>query len=221
MSNAGQTDKLTSGMRQQKRARRPVRPQSTPEHIFHLAEGENLNSILQHGLMSTAKLVATCGLLDQDRQNMLRGHRSSHLRIKGVLIRDQVPMPPGALAPALMDGMEPGDWYALINEHVFFWPDRDRLDRHLKACGSRPQYLMVFDAAELFNHFGDQAYVSPFNSGNARRKPAQRGRETFVSYRIWVKHGWPTGQRSRPPAEFLFRCDVPAIKPYLVNIERL
>lgn len=221
MSNVEQSDKPISAAKQQERARRKVTPQVSPAHIFHLAEGENINSILEHGLMCTAKLLARHRLLDKERNDILRSHRSSHLRLEGMLIRDQVPMSPAALAPALDDGMEPGDWYALVNEHVFFWPDRKRLDRHLKACGSRPQYLMVFDAAGLFDGLGDHVYVSPINSGNARRKPARRGRNTFVPYRIWVEHGWPTGQRSRPPAEFLFRCDVPATKPYLIDIKRL
>ena len=200
---------------------RQLRRRFSPEHIFHLAEGENLHSILEQGLLSTARLVARQALPDQQKAALLRGHRSTHLRLSGVLIRDQVPMPPGALAPALDDGMEPGDWYALVNAHVFFWLDRKRLDRHLKACGSRSQYLMTFDAAKLLNDLSDEAYVSPINSGNARRKPARRGRDTFVPYRTWIEHGWPTGQRNRPPAEFLFRCDVPVTPPYLLSVDRL
>lgn len=192
-----------------------------PEHIFHLAEGENLDSILDQGLMSTARLLTLHGLPDPERTAILRGHRPTHLRLHGVLIRDQVPMPPAALAPALDDGMEPSDWYALLNEHVFFWSDWERLIRHLRACGARPQYLMTFATARLFNDFGDHAYVSPINSGNARRKPARRGRGTFVPYVAWIEGGWPTGQRNRLPAEFLFRCNVPATPPYLVKIEKL
>ena len=171
--------------------------------------------------MSTAKLLARHGLPDQEKIALLRGHRSTHLRLQGILIRDQVPMPPAALAPALDDGMEPSDWYALVNEHVFLWPDRERMYRHLKACGSRLQSLMTFDAAKLFRDFGDQAFVSPINSGNARRRPARRGRDTFIPYRMWIEHGWTTGQRGRGPAEFLFRCDVPATPPYLICIEKL
>ena len=209
------------GEKTQRLASRRLGRQFSPDHIFHLAEGENLKSILEQGLMSTAKLVARQALPDQEKAALLRGHRSTHLRLQGTLIRDQVPMPPAVLAPALDDGMEPGDWYVLVNEHVFFWPDRERLDRHSKACSSRPQYLMTYDAAKLFNDFGDRAYVSPINSGNARRKPARRGRDTFLPYQTWIEHGWPTGQRNRRPAEFLFRCDVPVTPPYLLSVESL
>lgn len=200
---------------------RQLRRRSNPEHIFYFAEGENLNSNLEQGLMSTAKLLARHGLPDQEKIALLRGHRSTHLRLQGILIRDQVPMPPATLAPALDDGMEPSDWYALINEHIFFWADRERLDRHLKACGFRLQYLMTFDGAKLFRDFGDRAFVSPINSGNARRRPARRGCNMFVSYRMWIEYGWTAGQSSRPPAEFLFRCDVPATPPCLICVEKL
>ena len=53
---------------------------------------------------------------------------------------------------------------------------------------------MTFDAAKLFRDFGDQAFVFPSNSGNARRGPARRGRDTFVPYRVWREFGWTPGQ---------------------------
>ncbi len=221
MSHEVQLGGSSGGPKSQGTALRQLVRRSTPQHIFHLAEGENLSSILEQGLMSTAKLLARHGLPYQERIALLRGHRSTHLRLQGILIRDQVPMPPAALAPALDDGMEPSDWYALVNEHVFLWPDRERMYRHLKACGSRLQSLMTFDAAKLFRDYGDRAFVSPINSGNARRRPARRGRDTFVLYWVWMEHGGTTGQRNRAPAEFLFRCDVPATPPYLICVENL
>ena len=214
------TRDVASSAKSRDPTRDPTR-QFIPQHIFHLAEGENLNSILGQGLMSTARLLTLHGLPDEERTALLRSHRPTHLRLRRALIRDQVPMPPAALAPALDDGMKPGDWYALVNEHVFFWPDRGRMIRHLKACGGRTQYLMTFDAASLFHDLGDHAYVSPINSGNARRKPVRRGQWTFVGYQAWIESGWPMGPRNRPPAEFMFRCDVPVSSPYLVNIERV
>lgn len=221
MSDADQLGELRGGPKNRETALRQPRRRSTPEHIFHLAEGQNRDSILEQGLMSTAKLLARHKMPDQEKIALLRAHRPTHLRFQGILIRDQAPMPPSALAPALDDGLEPSDWYELVNEHVFFWPDRNRLERHLKACRSRVQLLLTFDAAKLFRDFSDHALASPVNSGNARRRPARRGRDTFVPYRTWVEHGWATGQRCRPAAEFLLRCDVPARPPYLIRVEKL
>jgi hypothetical protein len=117
--------------------------------------------------------------------------------------------------------MEPGDWYELLNSHVFLWPDRERLERQRKACGIRLQFMLTFDATALLARFGEHAFVSPINSGNARRKPARRGRGTLLAYHSWDRAGWPTGQRTRPPAEFLFSCAVPVAAPYLLAVEEI
>jgi hypothetical protein len=191
-------------------------------HLYHLAEADNLDSILKHGLLSTERLLELAGLTDQDRADVMRRHRATNVRLpSGALIRDQAPMPPSALASALDDGMEPGDWYALLNSHVFLWPEKERLERQRKACGGRPQFVLTFHAEALLERFGAYASVSPINSGNARRKPARRGRETLLSYRVWKSAGWPTGHRSRLPAEFLFKCVVPTAAPYLVDIQEV
>ena len=128
-------------------------------------------------------------------------------------------MPPSALKPALDDGLTPGEWYALLNSYVFLWPCRDRMDRQRKACGLRPQFVLTFDAEALLTSFAAHAFVSPINSGNARRKPARRGLDTILAYGVWLEGGWPTGQRNRPTAEFLFNCTVPTAAPYLTSIE--
>jgi hypothetical protein len=75
---------------------------------------------------------------------------------------------------ALDDGLEPSDWYALLNSFVFLWPDPERLKRQRRACGDRPQVVLTFDADALLDRFADEAFVSPINSGNARRKAARR-----------------------------------------------
>jgi hypothetical protein len=189
------------------------------ERLYHLAEAENLASILEHGLMSTERLLGVLGISAPKRAALLRSYRPDGVRLsEGILIRDQRPMPPAALAVALEDGLEPADWYALLNGHVFFWPNRERMDRQRQACGDRPQVVLTFDGAALLDRFGSEAFLSPINSGNARRKPAPRGRATLVPYGIWLRDGWPTGQPARPPAEVLFRCPIPVQAPYLIDI---
>ena len=192
------------------------------ERLYHLAEADNLTSILQHGLMSTERLLSLVGMPEAERAALLRRHRPNSSRLsESVLIRDQRPMPPATLARALMDGLEPADWYALLNGHVFLWPDRKRMDRQRQACGGRPQALLTFDGAALLDRFGAEAFMSPINSGNARRKPAPRGQDTLVPYGNWLRAGWPTGQRTRPPAEVLFRCPIPVQALYLIDIAEI
>lgn len=187
--------------------------------LYHLAEAANLPSIRQYGLLSTERLLALTEIAEPERTALLRRHRPDHVRLSdSVLIRDQRPMPPGALTRALEDGLEPGDWYALLNGHVFLWADRERMARQLQACGGRPQTLITFDGGALLECFGPEAFISPINSGNARRKPALRGGNTLVPYDVWLREGWPTGQRMRPPAEVLFRCPIPVEAPYVIEI---
>src|SRR3984957_11345502 len=189
------------------------------ERLCHLAEADNLVSILNHGLMSTERLVRLAGISEPASNALLRTHRPDNVRLRtGVVIRDQRPMPPAALAGALEDGLEPADWYALLNSFVFLWRNDARMDRQRRACGRRPQVVLTFDSTALLEQFQAEAFVSPINSGNARRKAGQRGRKTFVPYATWSRQGWPTGRPGRAPAEFLFRCTIPSRAPYVIDI---
>jgi hypothetical protein len=189
------------------------------DRLYHLADADNLPSILEHGLLSTERLLGLTGMAETERTAFLRRQRRDSLPLaEGVTIRDQRPMPPSALAQALDDGLEPGDWYALLNSYVFLWPDKERMGRQRRACGDRPQVVLTFDAVALFDQFGTQAFLSPINSGNARRKAARRGRDTLVPYATWLQEGWPAKQRSHPPAEVLFGCVLPVRAPYLIGI---
>jgi len=80
------------------------------ERLYHLAEADNLPSILQRGLMSTERLLGLVGMPEAERATLLRRHRSDSFCLSNsVVIRDQRPMPPPALARALVDGLEPAD----------------------------------------------------------------------------------------------------------------
>jgi hypothetical protein len=190
--------------------------------LYHLAEASNLASILQHGLMSTERLLDLACVAKPEREVLLRVYRTDNIRLSdSVVIRDQRPMPPAALVRALDDGLKPSDWYALLNSLVFLWPDPERMERQRRACGDRPQVVLTFDADALLDRFVAEAFVSPINSGNARRRAARRGRTTFRPYANWLREGWPTGRRARPPAEVLLRCTVPAEAPYLIGFSKV
>lgn len=108
-----------------------------------------------------------------------------------------------------------------MNSFVFLWPDPERMERQRRACGDRPEVVLTFDADALLDRFAAEAFVSPINSGNARRKAACRGPATFLPYATWLREGWPTGRRARSPAEILLRCTVPAVAPYLIGISKV
>jgi hypothetical protein len=93
--------------------------------LYHLAEVSNLASILQHGLMSTERLLDLACVAKPERDALLRVHRPDNIRLSdSMVIRDQRPMPPAALVRALDGGLKPSDWYALLNSFVFPGPTR-------------------------------------------------------------------------------------------------
>ena len=192
------------------------------ERLYHVAEATNLDSILKHGLMSTKRLMDLADVSESDRASLLRSQRRTGVQLAdGISIRDQKPMPPATLAKTLDDGLQPSDWYELLNSFVFLWPDMDRVERHRRACAGRSQVLFTFDGASLLNRLDIAAFVYPINSGNALRNAARRGRGTFVPYVTWIRDGWPTGQRRRPPAELLLNCVVPVRGPHVVDIAEI
>jgi hypothetical protein len=165
--------------------------------------------------MSTERLLDLACVAKPERDVLLRVHRPDNIRLSGsVVIRDQRPMPPAAVVRALDDGLEPSDWYALLNSFVFLWPDPERMKRQRRACGDRPQVVLTFDADALLDRFAAEAFVSPINSGNARRKAARR---LFFH----TQPGCGTGRHTRPPAEFLLRCTVPAEAPYMIGVSKV
>lgn len=72
------------------------------KRLYHLAEADNLDSILKRGLMSTKRLVGMVNLPGRERKTLLRSHRPECVRLtQGVLNRDQRPMAPPVLSRAL------------------------------------------------------------------------------------------------------------------------
>jgi hypothetical protein len=77
--------------------------------------------------------------------------------------------------------MSATDWFELLNNRVFFWPTRDRLNRHLKARlnHERDQCVLTFDTAALVERYRASMQFSALNSG-CTRPPQPRGAGTFL-----------------------------------------
>lgn len=204
----------------------PDRRWPLPEQAFHIADAENWLSIQRSGLFSASRLIAR-DRLEEDAALPFAGHRATGMRLpSGALIRDQSPMPPEALRRCLDPGLTPRDWYDLVNSKVYFWLDQDRLDRHLAACGARAQILVAVDLPALLERHGDAAFLTPFNVGNARRRPASRGRRSFVPFAAWLEDRWlseaepgrPPRPRSHPPAEIAIEGAVPNLMDFVLDV---
>ena len=142
-------------------------------------------SIQKHGLLSTSALLDLYGATGPERTAIERQRRPdfmavNHARLGQVLIRDQKPMTDATLAPVLID-MTPAEWYALLNERVFFWVREERLKGLLGAYRHRDNLVLVLDSAKVMARHAAQTTLSTINSGYSRRWAVRRGRETFQS----------------------------------------
>jgi hypothetical protein len=196
-----------------------------PRLAFHIADAENWSAIERMGLHSTTALIARDGLSAEEARPFA-SYRHQNMRLpSGAVIRDQRPMPPAALSRCLDAGLAPQAWYDLVNAKVFFWLQVERLDRHLAACRARPQFVVAVDLRRMLARHGQSAFVTPFNVGNARRRPASRGRRTFVRLDSWLETRWeseaprsgPARARTHPPAEIAIEGSVPDLMEFVVE----
>jgi len=198
--------------------------------VYHLADERNLAAIKKVGLMSTSRLLDGTDLPRAERHKIEREQRRVGRALPGgAWIRDQTPMPPAALMRCLVDGSTPADWYALLNSFVFFWIDPERLARQARACFLAPQHILEIDAERMLKRHGTVAFVTSFNTGNAMRLAARRGRASFVPYEKWLMTGWahesselglPMRTNSHRPVELAIEGAVPEIMDYVINIRR-
>jgi hypothetical protein len=199
--------------------------------IYHLAHKSNLDSIKKHGLLSTKRLLENVDLPNDRKLQITTQHRAKSVILpNNLIIRDQSPMPPSALGKTLPVGTTPSEWYELMNSFVFFWPDREKVERHRNAHGyggdsEEKLSLLVFDAEKIVRDHGDKLFMSPINSGFALRKAANRSEKTtFVRFSDWCESGWPKEEdgkqrpRSAVPVEIAIKDSFP-LEPYLIRIE--
>lgn len=163
-----------------------------PDHAFHLVDAENWPVIERDGLYSTTALIRRAGLAGAAALPFATWRATGMALPSGAHMRDQAPMPPTALARCLDPGLTPQSRYEMLNATVFFWLDLHRL---------------------LARH-GDRAFLTPFNTGNARRAAAARGHHTFVPLAVWLDSHWDSESggkrpRSHPPPELAIEGAVP------------
>lgn len=114
---------------------------SSPK-LYHMAEFESWPSIKKRGLLSTSAILDFYDVKGNQRRVIEEVRRAqsvllTHETLPPITIRDQIPMNENALRKCLLDGLQPADWYRLLNQRVFFWPSKERLLRLLGARAYR------------------------------------------------------------------------------------
>ena len=190
--------------------------------LFHMAELNSWPSIQQHGLLSTSALLDRFEIQGTERAAIESDWRHSSVRIEhevygAAIIRDQRPMPPRTLAP-LLEGMDPSDWYRLINRKSFFWAPEDRLFRLLNAgpYRNRVHDVLKVDTRELLERHADRITLAPFNTGVSSFGPKfKRGAETFLSI-----PDYPLGTKYDEVVEVVADYCVPDVAEFTLVVEQ-
>lgn len=139
-----------------------------------------------------------------------------------VVIRDQMPMNDKALKKCLQDGLNPEDWYRLLNQRIFFWLSRERLRGLLgaRAYRNRQQTVLTLDTRSIVELNKARIELCPINSGSTLYNPVKRGKETFLPIEEYDYDAWLKKRRSVAKAivEFVVRDGIPDIIDHVIAV---
>lgn len=196
--------------------------------MYHMAADGSWPSIARHGLLSTAALVDLWEITSPDlRDSLLRQRRPEQVPIEhpehGVaIVRDHKPIREAALAGALID-MTPEQWIEVLNERVFFFVQRMRLESLLGAYRREAQIVITVDTASLVAAHEDRVELCRINSGFAQpHNKAPRNRQSFLPIAEY-----PHRDRRTPSpqgidlAELTVLGGVPDIADHVIRVERV
>ena len=157
--------------------------------LYHVAADGAWPSIQRHGLLSTAALVTRWGVRQGAPQAAILTRRRgeslelTHPEYGTAVIRHQKAMHESSLAAALED-LSPGEWYTMLNDRVFFFLQKARLNELLSARAYRDDAhtVITVDTRSLVAAHEDDIELTKVNTGFAQRFSAEpRGQGSFQS----------------------------------------
>ena len=155
--------------------------------VFHMAEIEAIQSIKEHGLLSTSAILDLLELSSDQRYAIERAPRkeSTTLSQDGVgtfVIRDQKPLSAKKLAGCLEDNLTVEDWCLLLNRKVYFFLNRASVIKLLsaEAYSDREHAVIEFDTKRLVEANVSNVTLAPMNTGTTNPFAHARGRNTIA-----------------------------------------
>lgn len=157
--------------------------------LYHMAEAGTWDSIRNHGLLSTSRLLTLFEVDDIERHKIEATRRPksipiTHARHGSAVVRDQKPLIESKLRGSLR-ACTPEEWYRLLNSRVFFWLTEARLKTLVCAreyAGAEHTVLTV-DTYGLAVAYEQQITLAPMNTGNTQPFAHPRGPDTFMRMR--------------------------------------
>lgn len=183
------------------------------------------DSIRKHGLLSTQSLLELFDVDEQHRTELLEKQRKDYVRINhpnlGIAhIRDQKPLSEKKLTSCL-HGCDARTWYRILNERVFFWLNRQRLEKMMSAREYVGKYhtILHVDAEPVARRYRAQIELAHMNTGNTLPVAHPRGPDTFRSL-----DEYPYDRRRKLPdysavVEITIRQGIPDIWKYVRRAE--
>jgi hypothetical protein len=197
--------------------------------LYHMAETGTWESINRHGLLSTSALLDLFEIQGEQRRIIETERRARsvpicHPKHGNAVIRDQKPMHETGLLKCLQDGITPSQWYQILNQKVFFWLSKERLDKLLsaRAYRGRQHCVLTFKTEELLSNHSKAVTLCPINSGATLYTPQKRGKGTFVRIKDYPFESW-VEQRGIENAivELVVDYSVPDAQKYVLRADEM
>ena len=196
--------------------------------LYHMAEQGSWPAIRRDGLLSTTALLDQHQISGIERQAIEVQRRPKSITIETkigrAVVRDQLPMDDNGLTRCLQDGLNPQDWYQLLNQKVFFWLTRSRLLRLLNSGTYRNEEhdVLELEASPLVSAYRNKIWFCPINSGCTKPFPHPRGKDTFQRISDYPYRAWrakrPRGERV---VELAVDYAVPNIERFVTRVIRM
>ena len=199
---------------------------ATYPRLYHLTHVDNWDLIQRIGLLSTTSLLDLFGIEGDERRALESSNRrnlvSIHNKAYGLaILRDQKPMHERGLERALTDGIRPEDWYRRVNAHTFFWVDRERVERLLRARAYRKSRhaLLIGRTQGLLERHAERTVLSPLNTGATKPWPHPRGKNCFVPLALYPFAHWRQRRTTRNTVvELAVKGSVPDVMEILERV---
>ncbi|HEX5434799.1 MAG TPA: adenylosuccinate synthetase [Candidatus Angelobacter sp.] len=153
--------------------------------LYHMAEPNTWEKIKKAGLLSTSVILDECGIRGPARAALELKKRENKVPVQHpvlgeIVLRDQKPLFINKLAASLID-CSVEDWLRMLNNRVFFWLTRERLERLMsaRAYSGRSHLVLTLDTLGVAQQYESTITLAPMNTGNTMPIAHPRGLNTF------------------------------------------
>jgi len=191
--------------------------------VYYMAHVDAWPRIHRHGLLSTSALLDLFEINGERRETLESCRRPETVVIEHPVhgkaaLRDNKPMDDNGLYRALA-GMQPTEWYKLLNQKVFFWLSEERLTTLRSAAAYREEdhCVLTVDTNSLVKLHSDRIWLCLMKSGCTKPHPHPRNREIFRRILDYPFESWrkTKGGAQKAVVELAVDHSVPDIIEFL------